>query len=130
MFDPSAHGFFDPAAVEKELRRVADTTTYPSETAALAAQRLAAPGVIIKLEAPDSLWIEGDRDGLYQVLLNLVDNACRVTQAPGRQLPVRPILGRTGNPSGSIFIDRTGCPPLTVSNGGGRGGICKMQNAR
>src|SRR5437588_3200297 len=24
MFDPSAHGFFDPAAVEKELRRVAD----------------------------------------------------------------------------------------------------------
>src|SRR5207248_929777 len=45
------------------------------ETVAAAARRLAATGVRVAVEADSGIWIGGDRDLLYQVLLILIDNA-------------------------------------------------------
>ncbi|HEY7295816.1 MAG TPA: ATP-binding protein, partial [Dehalococcoidia bacterium] len=49
-----------------------------------AARALAAPGVQIASDAPNDLWVLSDRDRLYQLLLILVDNACRLTPPTGR----------------------------------------------
>jgi signal transduction histidine kinase len=53
------------------------------EAAAAAARRLAAPHVSVDVDAPPSCWLMADRDRIYQVLLILIDNACRVTPAGG-----------------------------------------------
>jgi signal transduction histidine kinase len=53
-------------------------------TAAAAAQQLARPGVAVEVAAPAELYVDGDADRLHQVLLILVDNACRATPANSR----------------------------------------------
>jgi two-component system sensor histidine kinase CiaH len=47
------------------------------------AERLAAPGVRIECVADPDLWVLGEPERLAQVLLILVDNACRATPSGG-----------------------------------------------
>lgn len=54
------------------------------DTAAAAARRLAGKGVAVVVTAPPDAWATGDPDHLHQILLILIDNACRVTPAGGR----------------------------------------------
>jgi len=51
---------------------------------AAAARALAAAGVEVEVSAPATLWLLGDRDRTYQLLLIFVDNACRFTPPAGR----------------------------------------------
>ncbi len=53
------------------------------EAAGAAARSLAPPDVAISHSASADLWVNGDRDRLYRVLLILVDNACRAVSAGG-----------------------------------------------
>ncbi|MGE0540657.1 MAG: sensor histidine kinase [Dehalococcoidia bacterium] len=53
------------------------------ETARAQAERLAAPGVRVECSSAADLWVKGDPDQLRQVLLILVDNACRATPTGG-----------------------------------------------
>lgn len=51
---------------------------------AAAARALAAPGVQVEVCAPADLWLESERDHLFQLVLIFVDNACRLTPPCGR----------------------------------------------
>jgi len=73
-------------------------------TAATAAERLAGPGVAIEVDGPPDLCVDGDVDRLHQVLLILVDNACRVTPPGGR---IRLIAERDGD-AVKIRVEDTG----------------------
>jgi signal transduction histidine kinase len=53
------------------------------ETARAQAERLAAAGVRVECTSAADLWVAGDPDQLRQVLLILIDNACRATPAGG-----------------------------------------------
>jgi signal transduction histidine kinase len=46
--------------------------------------RLAAPGVHVESSASADLWVSADRSRLHQILLILVENACRATRPGGR----------------------------------------------
>ena len=61
---------FDLAA---ELRRLAATH----------APRLAEAGLELRVEAPESLLVTTDRDAVEQIVLNLLDNACKYAAAGG-----------------------------------------------
>jgi signal transduction histidine kinase len=69
----------DPDALEREPVPVQPLL----DTAREQAVRLAASGVRVECSAPPDLWVSGDPDRLRQVLLVLVDNACRATPAGG-----------------------------------------------
>jgi signal transduction histidine kinase len=78
-------------------------------TAAAAAEQLAHRGVTIEVNAPADLYVDGDVDRLHQVLLILVDNACRVTPPNGR-------IGLTAEGDGKSVVIRVkdtgpGIPP-------------------
>jgi len=74
-------------AVELEPVHVASLV----RAAAAAAGRLAAPGVSVTVTAPENVWIMADPDHLSQMLLILIDNACRVTPSGGAvRLTVQP----------------------------------------
>ncbi len=64
-----------PLDLAAELRRLADAH----------APRLAAAGLDLRVDAPDSLAAVTDRDAVGQIVLNLLDNACKYA-AEGRDL--------------------------------------------
>jgi signal transduction histidine kinase len=73
-------------------------------TAAGAAERLAGPGIVVEVDGDAGLCVDGDPDRLHQVLLILVDNACRVTPPGGR---IGLVARRDGNEV-RIHVEDTG----------------------
>ncbi len=71
---------------------------------ATAARALAAPGVRVEVCTPADLWLEGERDRLFQLLLIVVDNACRVTPPCGRIALRAAVAGQ----SATISVEDTG----------------------
>jgi signal transduction histidine kinase len=53
------------------------------DQAASEARRLAAPAVRVSVSLPSDLWVTADLDHMHQILLILVDNACRATPGGG-----------------------------------------------
>jgi len=47
-------------------------------------ERIQQSGLTLKLDLPDTLVIQADAQRIRQLLLNLVENACRYTDAPGQ----------------------------------------------
>ena len=72
----------DAVPVEREPAHVDSLLQY----AAAAARRLAAPGVTVQVSAAAELWVSGDLGHLHQIMLILVDNACRATPSSGHIL--------------------------------------------
>ena len=69
---------YAPAALDlaAELRRLADTH----------APRLAVAGLALRVEAQESLALTTDRDAVEQIVLNLLDNACKYAAEGGEVL--------------------------------------------
>lgn len=65
-----------PLDLAAELRRLAETH----------APRLAAAGLALRVEAPESFSLATDRDAFEQIVLNLLDNACKYAAAGGEVL--------------------------------------------
>ena len=81
------------------------------EAAASAARRLAVPAVIVTHAAPPDLWVAGDHDRLYEVLLILIDNACRVTPEGGSIALAAGVVRQAHH-------EREGAAVLTVTDSG------------
>jgi Signal transduction histidine kinase len=76
-----------------ELRRLCETH----------APRLAAAGLALRLETPDELALETDRDAVGQIVLNLFDNACKYA-AEGGEVLVRLAVDETGGGGGRVRL--------------------------
>ncbi|NWF79598.1 MAG: HAMP domain-containing histidine kinase [Chloroflexi bacterium] len=86
LLRPPADGRLTLAA-----RRPVDLAALVGEVGALLAGRARRAGVSVHTECTGPVLVEGDRDRLKQALLNLADNALRVSPAGGR---VRIVLGQ------------------------------------
>lgn len=73
-----------PVDLAAELRRLAETH----------APRLGVEGLVLRVEAPESFALETDRDAVEQIVLNLLDNACKYAAAGGEVL-----LSLAGDPA-------------------------------
>jgi signal transduction histidine kinase len=65
-----------PVDLAAELRRLTETH----------APRLAASGLALRVEAPETFALETDRDAVEQIVLNLLDNACKYAAGGGEVL--------------------------------------------
>lgn len=65
-------------------------------------------GHVLSVEAPGPLWVDGDRELLTQMLVNLVENALRHTPA-GARIAIRARPGEAG-PVLSVVDDGPGVP--------------------
>ena len=78
-----------PLDLAEDLRRLAETH----------GPRMAAAGLAMRVEAPGSLRLATDRDAVEQIVLNLLDNACKYA-VEGGEVSLR--LRSEASPSGEV----------------------------
>lgn len=67
-------------------------------------EKAKAKGLYIKKAIPDGITIKADRDRLFQILLNLIDNAIKFTDLGGVTAGAEKVDGKM-----LLFIEDTGC---------------------
>jgi signal transduction histidine kinase len=85
-----------PVDMAAELRRLAETH----------APRLAAVGLALRMETSEACELATDRDAVEQILLNLLDNACKYAAEGGEILLSLAIDARAGGGVRVVVADR------------------------